>query len=374
MRILIYQPYNQIVVYIESVAEQFVREGHQVFFVSHDERGETHKNFEEMGCLAEALPVVRSSTLGYYFRRIVKLIQFCKEKQVDVVYSHFQEANIISVFAQFFCQANFVINRHHTDCAFVDDNWREKWGDKIINRFAKIYIATSPRVYRQIVELEKVNSAKVRLINYGYNFNNFKKVNPKKVDEIKKKFPSEILLVQAARYISEKRHYELINSVKQLVELGYDIKLLLLGKGPLEQEIDSQIVISGLQKHVFNIGFQLNIMDYFAAADLVVHFSISEASNSAIKEAAWVGTSAAVCTGVGDFDEYIKHGINGMLLNKENPGKDFIDCIKNVLEKKYSLSEMGRQLMIDVVSRFDIKNVIDHYKKLNKEITDEVSE
>lgn len=373
MRILIYQPYNQIVVYIESVAEQFVREGHQVFFVSHVEKGETHKKFEEMGCVAEALPVVRSSVFGYYFKRIVKLILFCKKKRIDVVYSHFQEANIISVFAQFFTRANFVINRHHTDCAFVDDNWKEKWGDKIINRLAKIYIATSPKVYKQIVEFEKINSKKVKLINYGYNFENFQKVNFNKVEEIKKAFSAKILLVQAARYIPEKRYSELVYSIKKIVELGYDVKLLLLGKGPLEKEINSQIANCGLQEHVFNIGFRLNVMDYFAAANLVVHFSVSEASNSAIKEAALVGTSVAVCKGVGDFDEYIKNGINGILLNKEDPSEDLIANIKMIFEKKYDLSEMGKQLMIDVVNRFDIKNVINNYKELNKEIAHEIS-
>ncbi len=365
MNILFYQPYNQAVPYIESVGEQFVRERHNVFFLTHDPEGIAHENFRKVGCKTYSLPIKRKFFLQYYFLRIWKLTEFCRVHNIDAVYSHFQEANLISVIAQYFCRSTFIINRHHTDCAFVDNNVREKWGDKIINRLSKIYIATSPKVQQQMVEIEKTAPSKVKLINYGYKFDNLPIPDDTKVKAIRNRFPAKLLLVQAARYIPEKRHELLIDAIQKIISLGFNVKLLLLGKGPLEKEIESQIKANHLEGHVFQLGFQSNIMDYYAAADLIVHFSISEASNSAIKEAALADTPVAVCSNVGDFDDYIVHEKNGFLLDYYNPATDLIHIVSDIMMGEYNLEELGRQLHSDVVQKFDIKNVIKDYQTLN---------
>jgi glycosyltransferase involved in cell wall biosynthesis len=353
--------------------EQFASEGHQIFFASHALKGETHKNLERFGSITYSLLVKRKSFIQYYYNRIWGLVRFCKDHKIDVVYSHFQEANLISVLAQNFCKATFVINRHHSDCAFVDNNRWEKLGDKIINHFAKIYVATSRKVQFQIVDVEKTDPSKVRLINYGYNFDNLPKPDPFVVSEIRRAYPAKILLVQAARFIPEKRHALLISAVAELVAQDHDIKLLLLGGGPLEETIKNFISERNLDGKIFRLGFRQNIMDYFAAADMVAHFSLSEASNSAVKEAAIADTPSAVCNDVGDFDEYIIHGKNGFKLDKENPVADFLNVIQKILNGEYGLEQMGRQLHIDVVNRFDIKNVVQQYRELNMMISNGIN-
>jgi len=370
MNILFYQPYSQAVPYIESVVEQFGGDGHNLFFVSHSQPGQIHENLKRIGCKVYSLPIKRKSIFHYYWNRISGLVKFCNRHEIEVVYSHFQEANLIAVLAQYFCSATFVITRHHSDCAFIDNNWREKWGDRIINRLAKVYIAPSYKVLKQIVEIERAKPSKVKLINYGYNFDNLPVSNTQKIDEIKRTYPARILLIKAARFIPEKRHALVIESIKELVDLGYDIKLLLLGNGPLQDEIKVLIRARRLEDRVFPLGFQQNIMDYFAAADLVVHFSVSEASNSAIKEAAITDTPVAVCRDVGDFDDYIVHEKNGFLLSKMNPESDFKSVISKTINQGYDLKQMGRQLHIDVVRRFDIKNVVEDYRTINLSFLD----
>ena len=149
---------------------------------------------------------------------------------------------------------------------------------------------------------------------------------------------------------------------------GLDIELLVLGRGPMEEKIANYIAKHSLTDRIFMIGFKLNVMDYFAAADLVVHFSLTEASNSAMKEAAITDTAVAVCNDVGDFDEYIEHGKNGFLLDKQNPKSDFIEIIRRIDRGEYNLVEIGKQLHKDVVARFDIKNVIYEYRNINQAI------
>ena len=367
MRILLYQPYNQIVVYIESVIEQFVKEGHDVYFLSHSERGDTHTNLEILGCKTFVLEVPRRWFGQYYWKRISGLAEFCRKNRIDIVYSHFQEANLIAVCAQYFCKSAFVVTRHHTDCGFVDDNWKERMADKIINRLAKYYVAISDSVKRHMVA-EHTNPHKIWTINLGYNFENFRKVDIEMAGQIRQENQAKILLVKAARLIPEKRHLRLLQVVKKLISEGYDIRLLLLGRGPMEQEIISWINENEMSNRIIFIGFKVNVMDYYAAADLVVHFSISEASNSAMKEAGLVYAPVTVCTGVGDFDDYIEHGRNGFLMNRDDPEADFVKLMKDINEDKYDLRAIGRELHDEVVGRFDIRAMMPKYKALHSAI------
>jgi L-malate glycosyltransferase len=365
MRILLYQPYNQIVVYIESVVEEFSREGHETFFLSHAEYGETHRNLERFGCRVFSEPTQRTNFFQYYFARVRSLAEFCNEYNIDIVYSHFQEANLIAVLAQYFTKAKFVINRHHSDCAYLDNNWKEKWADKIINTFSNCYIATSPKVYDQIVVREGTNPSKVKLINYGYNFSRFSKVSMTNVDAIRNEFRSPLLLVQAARFIPEKRPLQLIDAIEEIIQKGQPVILLLLGKGPMEEQIHEYIQAKKLNEYIRIVGFKLNVMDYYAAADLVVHFSMTEASNSAMKEAAITNTPVAVCEDVGDFSDYIRPGKNGFLLSKKDPVPDFVDILLRIQRGEFDLTEMGRTLHKDVLDKFSIENVIHQYRELN---------
>jgi glycosyltransferase involved in cell wall biosynthesis len=106
-------------------------------------------------------------------------------------------------------------------------------------------------------------------------------------------------------------------------------------------------------------------MDYYAAADLVVHFSMTEASNSAMKEAAITNTPVAVCEDVGDFSDYIRPGKNGFLLSKKDPVPDFVDILLRIQRGEFDLTEMGRTLHKDVLDKFSIENVIHQYRELN---------
>jgi glycosyltransferase involved in cell wall biosynthesis len=362
MTILYFVPYNQQVVYIESIAEQESKRGHKIILATYDSDGPIHTNFKKFGSQTLSLkkPLIRLPFL-YHFFRIFQLTRLCSKLNVNLVYSHYQEANLVSSIAQFFCKSTFILTRHHSDCAYVDNNVKEKIGDKIINRLAKYYIAPSNLVYHQIVEVEKTNPKKVYKIDYGYNFDNFQKPDLKVVAEIKSEYSAQLLLIEAARFIPEKRHKLLLEVISTLINEGLGIKLLLLGKGDLESELRQMVANKHLEERIIFLGYKHDISNYFAAADLMVHLSVSEASNSAVKEAAITGTPAAVCSDVGDFSDYIKHKKNGILLPRDHPESDLINHLKYYYERKDELRTMGQHLNEEVVKRFNISTVFSNY-------------
>ncbi len=359
MRILFYTPYDEPVNYIISLAVQFVKDGHDVSLLTQCTPGRLHHVLAEGHCKIIDRPHVENAIP----QKIAVFTSVCRKYNFDIIYSHYQEANIVAVLSQVFIKTPIVITRHHSDCGFIDPNWKERMADRIINRLANYYISPSVFVTKQIREIEKATRPEVLQINYAYDFGLIPDPDMKKVAEIRNKFPARILLIAAARLIPEKRHLELLNYFQKLPESG--IILLILGKGPCEKEIRDYIEKNGLTSSVKMLGFKNDIQNYYKAADLMVHFSHSEASNSAVKEAAIVNTPAVVCENVGDFSDYIMTGKTGFLLDRENPGPGFLKIMSDVLDNKYSLIEIGENVRKTVISKFSINKVIDNYYKLH---------
>jgi len=368
LNILCYQPYNQTVVYIESIIEKMAKNGHNTFFLSFAKRGDTHENMERFGCKTYSLAKPVNIPLIYHFLRVWQLASFCKKHKIDIIYAHYQEANIIAALGQFFVKAKCVLTRHHSDCGYLDHNWKEIFADKIINNLAKVCIAPSDKVYDQMVNIEGCKPDKVIRINYGYNFDNFAPANVARVKAIRKEYCALLLIVMAARFIPEKRHLLLFEVIKQLISEGYDIKVMVPGRGPEENTLKEYVSENHLQRAILFPGFRRDIQNYFASADLIVHLSVSEASNSAIKEAALLEKTAIVCKGVGDFDDYFINGKNGFLIDQENTGQQLVALLKQVYHEKEKLEDQGKQLKAIVMQKFSIDAVYPVYEKLHNKL------
>lgn len=369
LNILCFQPYNQAVVYIESTIEKMARQGHNTYLLTFAGKGDTHKNMERFGCKTYSLSSMPKVPFFYQLLRVFQLALFCRKHQIDIVYSHYQESNLIAVLAQFFTKAKFIITRHHSDCGYLDHNRKEIIADKIINYLAKIQIAPSNKVYHQMVKVEGCDPQKVKRIDYGYNFAAFPQPDQEKVKMICEEWSgAPLLIVMAARFIPEKRHKLLFKTIRQLRGEGYDIRALVPGRGPEEDAMKNYVRQYHLQDAISFPGFQRDIQNYFAAADLIVHLSVSEASNSAIKEAALQGKTVVVCEGVGDFSDYIEHGRNGFLISREDCFHDLISLLKKIYEDRESLELIGNELRNTVRERFNIDTVFPSYEQLHQDL------
>ena len=105
-------------------------------------------------------------------------------------------------------------------------------------------------------------------------------------------------------------------------------------------------------------------MDYLAAADLAIQPSIIEASNQVMKEAAIVDVPCMACHGIGDFDEMIEHGYDGLLVSKDNAIEEMCVVIREYYPRKDELKAMGKRMKQKVLDKFNVENVIDKYLAL----------
>ena len=366
MNILFYYPSNKRSISIESVIIGFKNQGHHVILLTQSEEAELHEELRENRIDYSTYVIEKNNSLLYYFKHLLFLIKFCRINKIDIVYSHLQQANIISVFAQYFCNSIFYICRHHSSVSGSDKNFNQSLFDKLINRFSKLIIVPSKMVYKQVNEVEGVNNNKIKLINYGYDFNKYPTPNIVEVDKIRKEFKCKLLLVKIARLVPGKRFDILFSVINKLVKEGMDIKLLVISGGPLFNEFEAYIKCNHLESNIYLLGEKLNVIDYLSASNVVPLLSEAEASNSVIKEAALVNKCVIVCKGVGDFEDYIVNGESGLLMDKGNPMPDLTNYLSDIYNEKINIKNLGLKLHESAINNFSINNVIQNYRSLNQ--------
>ena len=365
MNILFYYPDKERSISLSTLMIEFRKQGHEVSLLTHAVEGPLHEEVKKHGVKVYTYNIPKENPLIFYFKHIRRLVQFIKEHRIQLVYSHIQVANFISVFAARFCRARFILCRHHSDCAYLDNNRREKFFDKVINTLGREFIVPSQKVYDQMVHTERVRGKKIYLIRYAYDFGSYPQPEERAVHAIRAAYPASLLLVKIARLIPEKRHVVLFGVMKQLVARGLDVKLLVLSDGPLRSELSQSIAENQLQKHIFMLGYKTDVMNYIQAADLVVHVSESEASSNLAKEVGLLEKPLVLCNDVGDFSEYLSNDVHVKFVNKQDPARELEDLLTRFYHDRSIMHSLGVNLRKVVLERFSLQHILSQYQQFH---------
>ena len=373
-KILFYYPSNKRSIQIETTLIELQKLNKEVILLTTCKKGLLHSKVEKSNINTYTNISKYTFSPLYYLSQIVFLIRFCRKQKVDFVFSNLQHSNFIAVISQFFIKAPVIAFRHHFKFNKgnfgipLSVNKTEVLFDKVINKLSKKIIVPSSGVYEGIKNYEKVDLKKVRIIPYLYDFTKYGSPNKDNVTNIKTKFNGHLLIIMVARLIPFKRHMQLLPTYKKLIYSGLDIKVIILDEGPCSSEIQQYITQNQLEKNIFLIGFTTHFLDYMKASDLLLHPSLTEASNNVVKEIGLMEKAVAVCEGVGDFDDYIVDGKNGYLMTKETPEKDAEEIIRKVYGNKKKLTELGHALRQTILTHFgNNAPIIQQYKTLINE-------
>ena len=374
-KIVFYYPSNKRSVQIESTLDELKKLGHEVILLTTCEKGVLHEALEKNGIKTYTYTFKSSNSLYYYVKNIFYLAKFTKKHKVDVIFGNLQHANFIGVFAQYFTRAKLIAFRHHFKFnkgdfgISLEVNKNEILFDKIINRLAKCIVVPSSGVFNGMMEFEKIDSKKIHIIPYIYDFSKYSQPSNESVKRIEEMYPAKLRIIMVARLIPFKRHLLIFPIFKKLIDEGYDLKVLILDEGPERDNLNNFITFNKLEGRLFMVGFTKDFLGYMKASDILIHPSITEASNSVVKEIGLQETPVAVCKGVGDFDEYIVDEQNGYVLDISKPQIDVERIIREVYENPEKLRKMGLELKATVQQKFGkIDHIVDQYSTLLKSL------
>jgi glycosyltransferase involved in cell wall biosynthesis len=366
MNILIYFTANQRAVDQQSVMEMLQQQGHNVMLLTLLPKGELHANVEKFGVKTYSFNMHHFSGLGNYYKQYKLLKAFIKQHSIDRVITHLQPAGFPAGLVSLSSKAKFIYVRHNMSEERDNSRIKAFVVNGTINKCYKQQIAPSDAVKNYLMKEEGVSEKKIHRINYGYNFNQYLQTDYTNGEEhIRNTYNGDLLIVSVARLVSSKNYPTMINIVEKLVkDYKRNIKYVVLSDGMEFETLTGLVKQKGLENHIFFLGRKTNVFDYLYAADIVMHLSFTEASNSAVKEAGYCKCVSIVGKGVGDFDSYINHGSNGFIVNLENAFEETTTILEGICKGDIALKPIQEAIYETINTTFNINNIKNQYIKL----------
>tara|TARA_R110002096_G_scaffold6305_1_gene29233 strand:- start:1350 stop:2573 length:1224 start_codon:yes stop_codon:yes gene_type:complete len=137
----------------------------------------------------------------------------------------------------------------------------------------------------------------------------------------------------------------LLESVAGASQSRPDLRLVIVGDGPMRTALEQKVVDLNLENNVELAGFSENVDQWLARAGIFVLTSESEGLSLALMEAMASGLTAIV-PDVGDLDNLVRTGVNGVVV-EERTVKAYVNAIDLLLSDDAQLAEMRRQAMAD---------------------------
>jgi glycosyltransferase involved in cell wall biosynthesis len=132
-----------------------------------------------------------------------------------------------------------------------------------------------------------------------------------------------------ARLSEEKGHMYLLQAFAQLHRAQPDTRLLIVGDGPLLDDVKAQAQQLGVDAAVIFAGAQRNIADHLALFDVFVLSSTRESFPLAAREA-MAAARAVIAPRIGGCPEVVDHGVTGYLFESRNVA-DLQQCMQQLL-------------------------------------------
>jgi glycosyltransferase involved in cell wall biosynthesis len=171
----------------------------------------------------------------------------------------------------------------------------------------------------------KMGAKQVSIIPNGVDIKKFtfRLRSGQEVNEIRNIYnirESEKIIITTSRLVFKNGVDILIEAFTELAHQRDDVKLLIVGTGPLEHELKKQAGRRGVGGKVVITGHieHERLPEYLAASDIFVRTPRSEGLGNSFLEAMAVGVPV-VATNVGGITDFLEQGVTGLLSNSLEP-------------------------------------------------------
>ena len=261
-----------------------------------------------------------------------ELKRIFKENNYKIVHSHI---NTLSVFPLYAAKCVDVpVRIAHSHSTTNKKEWKKNLLKQVLRPFSKVfathYFACSELAGRWLFGNKEFDKGNVYLLNNAIDVDKFK-YDEKIRKEIRKKLKIKkdtIVIGHIGRFVAQKNHTFLIDIFNEYRKLNSNSLLLLVGQGPLENEIKGKVKELGLEDSVKFLGQRNDANRLYQAFDLFLLPSLYEGLGMVLIEAQCSGLPCVCSTEVPQIAKVTEH------LDYINLNAPLLDWIKVIQSKK----------------------------------------
>ena len=326
------------------------------------DKGEIGREIEESG-----IEVISLNKLGHRFNwTIVRdIYNLIKARDVKIVRTHQYHANLYGRLAAWPAKVPCIVASVHN--VYTRDR---KLHRRIINKFLSGFtdkvVAVSETVKRDILKYDGLTDDKVTVIYNGIDTQRFFDTSRNSMRANLGIPPEAPVIGTVGRLTIQKGQKYLLDAVAMLKEKFSQTVLLIIGDGPMRDELGSRIKALGIDKNAILLGTRRDIPQLLSAMDVFVLPSLWEGLGTALIEAMAAG-KAVIATDIAPFREIINSEKVGILVPVED-SKAMASSIELLFNNKSLAETFGGSAKERVFSHFTMDITVNRYVSLFENI------
>jgi len=218
--------------------------------------------------------------------------------------------------------------------------------NRVLDR-ASAVVATSPNLVRSSERL-RTRSDRVRVIPYGIDHTLLEKPCAAEVEEIRRRFGQKILL-GVGRLIYYKGWRYLLSAMSRI-----DATLLIVGKGPLREELERQVQAEGIAHKVHFLGELTDLAALYHACDVFVLPSIRGEAFGIVQLEAMAAGKPVVNTSLESGVPFVSRHDDSGLTVPPYDSEGLVEAINRLLEDPALRHRFGMRGRTRVQSEFSV--------------------
>jgi glycosyltransferase involved in cell wall biosynthesis len=178
--------------------------------------------------------------------------------------------------------------------------------------------------------------------------------------ESQKKLPT--IFINVSGFRPAKNHRLLIEAFAEALKANQDLKLFLVGNGPLQPAIKRFVIERNIEKNVLFLGVRNDIPAILKKSDVYVSTSLWEGFGLAVVEAMAAG-KPIIATAAGGVLELVEDSVTGILARPNDVGA-LASAMVKLAGNADLRREMGERGRVRAIEKFNIKDTVRNYEHL----------
>ncbi len=360
--------------FILPLAQHLRKQGHEVVLACSDDPGEAGQSFvgllRRQGFEVQVLPIRRNISPFLDLWSVIKLYRYLRRRPFDVVHIQTAKAGMIGRIAAHLARVPVIIYTAH---AFPFHEYLSPWLIRLytlLERFAahlcNVIVVDSECVRARGLACKVAAPDHIRVIPMGIDTERF---HPTKYRAERESIRTELGLVPGStvigavsRFVPDKGLDTLLRAVSMLAKKFPKLQCLLIGDGPLREELGNLSASLGLDRRVVFAGYRTDIPRALVALDLYMLPTRREGFGVAFAEAMSMEVPV-IASRIAPLDEIIVDGRTGVLAEVGDPVA-FARAAEPLLEHLERRQRMGQAARRHVIERFEQTLMCAAYERL----------
>ena len=300
---------------------------------------------------------LKASSLWFSVTPIIKLLNATK---YDIAFSTCGGMSIPLVIAGKISsfKGKLIVSERNTLFRTYSSNFKKfallKLKD-ILYKHADVVTTVSLGLKREVVDKFDLSEEKVKVVDNPLIDSEMRMLSD---ESIASKYAKKIMILAVGRFVKQKDYPTMFKAFAEVLKVHKNACLVILGKGPLMNDIKNLALRMNLQDSIDFLGFDPNPYKYMAKCDIFLLTSLHEGMPGVLIQAMALGAVSVATDCPTGPNEIITNKQNGYLVEVGNY-RQVAETIIDILNS--SERNVVSALAIESVSRYSVTNGVKSY-------------